>query len=64
MSYRDKNIFFVWGIGNFSTCGIDKTFMSVLGIDNLSIFDIDSFLSTLYMDNTSTYDIYKIKLYT
>ena len=55
MSYRDKNIFFIWGIGNFSTCGIDKTFMSILGIEKLSI---------LCIDNTSTYDIDKNKMST
>ena len=39
----------------FSTCGIEKTFMSILGIYKLSI---------LCKDNTSTYDIDKTKIST
>ena len=41
--------------GNFFTCGIDKIFMSILGINKFSI---------LYIDNTSTYDVDKTKIST
>ena len=37
---------------NLSTFGIDKTFMSILGTDKLSI---------LCIDNISTYDVEKLK---
>ena len=42
-------------IDNFSTCDIDKTFMSILGIEKLSILGID---------NESTYYIEKSKFST
>ena len=40
---------------NFSTCGIDKTFMSILGIDKMSI---------LCIDDKSTYDVEKTNFFT
>ena len=39
----------------FSKCGIDKLFMSILGIDKLCI---------LFMDTTYAYDVDKAKIST
>ena len=50
----------MWGIDTFCTCGMDKTFMFILGIDKFSMFDIYRvYLSILRIDNTSMYDIEK-----
>ena len=46
---------YICHIDNFSTCGIDKMVMSILGKDKFS---------TLCIDNKSTYDVDKTKMST
>ena len=55
MPHIDKRFLYICHIDNVSICGIDIKFMSILGIDKLSI---------LCIYNTFTYDVEKIKIST
>ena len=53
--HMEERLLSICNTENLSTCGTDKIFVSILGIDKLSI---------LCIDNTSTYDVYNNKIST
>ena len=50
-----KRLLSICQVDNFFTCDLEKTFISILGLEKLSI---------LCIDNTYTYDIDKTKIST